>query len=61
MAGNNWGHFLIVGLLSRPVALLFIIEMLVAMLSTKIPMLRGTYPLALPPAPPQIGVWARAS
>jgi hypothetical protein len=34
------GIFLIVGLLSRPVALLFVIEMLVAMLSTKIPLLR---------------------
>ena len=45
------GIFLIVGLLSRPVALLFVIEMLVAMLSTKIPLLRGTYPLALPSSP----------
>lgn len=52
------GIFLILGFLSRPVALLFVIEMLVAMLSTKIPLLRGTYPLALPPVPPQIGVWA---
>ena len=52
------GIFLIVGLLSRPVALLFVIEMLVAMLSTKIPLLRETYPLALPSSPPQIGVWA---
>src|SRR4029450_6776309 len=52
------GIFLILGFLSRPVSLLFVIEMLVAMLSTKISLLRGTYPLALPPVPPQIGVWA---
>jgi len=30
----------------------------VAILSTKISMYLGTYPLPLPPAPPQIGMWA---
>jgi hypothetical protein len=34
------------------------IEMLVAMASTKIPMYLGTSPLPLPPVPPQIGFWA---
>jgi len=32
--------------------------MLVAMLSTKIPLYLGTYPLPLPPVPPQVGFWA---
>ena len=34
------------------------IEMLVAILVTKIPMYLGTSPLPLPPVPPQIGFWA---
>ena len=61
--GDAWleiigGTLLIVGLLTRPVAILFVIEMVVAMLSTKIPLYLGTYPLPLPPVPPQIGFWA---
>jgi len=32
--------------------------MLVAMASTKIPLYLGTYPLPLPPVPPQVGLWA---
>jgi len=36
----------------------FIIEMVVAMASTKIPLYLGTSPLPLPPVPPQIGFWA---
>jgi uncharacterized membrane protein YphA (DoxX/SURF4 family) len=52
------GALLIAGLLTRPIALPFIIEMLVAITSTKIPMFLGTYPLPLPPVPPQIGFWA---
>src|SRR5213078_2069637 len=52
------GALLILGLLTRPIALLFVIEMLVAMASTKIPMYLGTYPLPLPPVPPQVGFWA---
>jgi putative oxidoreductase len=36
----------------------FIVEMLVAMLSTKIAMYLGTSPLPLPPAPPKTGLWA---
>src|SRR5690348_8480224 len=61
--GDAWleiigGALLIVGLLSRPVAILFVIEMIVAITSTKIPLYLGTYPLPLPPVPPQIGFWA---
>lgn len=32
--------------------------MIVAILSTKIDLYFGTSPLPLPPAPPQIGIWA---
>ncbi|HMH44678.1 MAG TPA: DoxX family protein, partial [Pyrinomonadaceae bacterium] len=52
------GLLLIAGLLTRVIALPFIIEMVVAMASTKIPMYLGTSPLPLPPVPPQIGFWA---
>src|SRR5262249_31636334 len=52
------GILLIAGLLTRLIAVPFIIEMLVAMLSTKIPLYLGTSPLPLPPVPPQVGFWA---
>jgi putative oxidoreductase len=52
------GTLLIGGLLTRVIAIPFIIEMLVAMASTKIPMYLGTSPLPLPPVPPQVGFWA---
>jgi putative oxidoreductase len=52
------GILLITGLLSRAAAITFIVEMLVAMLSTKITMYLGTSPLPLPSVPPQIGAWA---
>ena len=52
------GMLLIAGLLTRVIAVPFIIEMIVAMLSTKISLYLGTSPLPLPPVPPQIGVWA---
>jgi uncharacterized membrane protein YphA (DoxX/SURF4 family) len=52
------GILLITGLLTRLIAVPFIIEMLVAILSTKIPLYLGTSPLPLPPVPPQIGFWA---
>jgi uncharacterized membrane protein YphA (DoxX/SURF4 family) len=52
------GMLLIAGLLTRVIAVPFIIEMLVAMLSTKISLYLGTSPLPLPPVPPQIGLWA---
>ena len=61
--GDAWleiigGTLLMAGLLTRPIAILFVIEMLVAMASTKIPLYLGTYPLPLPPVPPQVGFWA---
>jgi uncharacterized membrane protein YphA (DoxX/SURF4 family) len=52
------GLLLLTGLLTRLIAIPFIIEMLVAMLTTKISMYLGTSPLPLPPSPPQIGFWA---
>jgi putative oxidoreductase len=52
------GLLLLTGLLTRAIAMPFIIEMVVAILSTKIPLYLGTYPLPLPPVPPQIGFWA---
>jgi len=52
------GLMLIFGLFTRFISVPFIIEMIVAMLSTKIPMYFGTSPLPLPPVPPQIGGWA---
>ncbi|PYS49299.1 MAG: DoxX family protein [Acidobacteria bacterium] len=52
------GILLITGFLTRLISIPFIIEMIVAMLSTKIPLYLGTSPLPLPPSPPQIGFWA---
>ena len=52
------GMLLMWGLLTRVIAIPFVIEMIVAMLSTKISLYLGTSPLPLPPAPPKIGVWA---
>ena len=52
------GLMLILGLLTRLNALLFIMEMIVAILSTKISLYLGTSPLPLPPAPPKTGLGA---
>ena len=52
------GILIVSGLLTRVIAIPFIIEMLVAMASTKIPIYLGTSPLPLPPVPPQVGFWA---
>lgn len=52
------GILLIAGFLTRLIAVPFIIEMMVAMLSTKISLFLGTSPLPLPPSPPKIGFWA---
>ena len=52
------GLLLLTGLLTRFVAIPFVIEMVVAMLSTLIPLYLGTSPLPLPQVPPQIGFWA---
>jgi putative oxidoreductase len=52
------GVLLILGLGTRLITIPFIIEMLVAMLSTKPRLFLGTLPLAPPPVPPQVGIWA---
>jgi len=52
------GLLLMAGFLTRLITIPFVIEMIVAMLSTKISLYLGTSPLPLPPAPPKIGVWA---
>src|SRR6185295_19064193 len=52
------GALLIAGFLTRLVAIPFVIEMVVAMLTTKVALFLGTSPLPLPPSPPQTGLWA---
>jgi len=52
------GLLLLFGLMTRAVAFYFILQMIVAILSTKISLFLGTSPLPLPPAPPQVGIWA---
>ena len=52
------GLLLIFGLFTRITAFYFVIQMIVAVLSTKIDLYLGTSPLPLPPAPPKIGIWA---
>src|SRR5215813_6105417 len=52
------GLLLLAGLTTRLIAIPFIAEMIVAILSTKISLFLGTSPLPLPPAPPQVGLWA---
>jgi len=52
------GLCLLFGLLTRAFAIAFIIEMVVAILSTKISLYLGTSPLPRPPSPPQVGFWA---
>jgi uncharacterized membrane protein YphA (DoxX/SURF4 family) len=52
------GLLLLAGLGTRLIAIPFVIEMIVAMIVTKIPMYLGTYPLPPPPSPPVTGLWA---
>ena len=52
------GLLLIFGLLTRLMAFYFMVQMIVAILSTKISLYLGTSPLPFPPAPPQSGIWA---
>ena len=52
------GLFLFFGLFTRITAFYFIIQMIVAVLSTKISLYLGTSPLPAPPAPPKSGIWA---
>jgi len=52
------GLLLMSGLLTRLICIPFILEMIVAILSTKISLYLGTSPLPMPPAPPKLGIWA---
>src|SRR3954462_7913368 len=52
------GFLLIFGLFTRIVAFYFVIQMIVAVISTKINLYFGTSPLPLPPSPPKEGIWA---
>ncbi len=52
------GLLVMAGFLTRVISVPFVIEMIVAILSTKISLYLGTSPLPLPPAPPKVGAWA---
>jgi len=52
------GTLLMAGLLTRLAAAPLLIDMVVAMVTTKIPVFLGTSPLPLPPVAPQVGFWA---
>jgi len=52
------GLLLMLGWMTRPVAIAFLIEMIVAVLSTKIGLYFGTSPLPKPAAAPFLGPWA---
>ncbi len=52
------GLLVLSGLMTRLIAIPFIIEMIVAILSTKVSLFLGISPLPLPPSPPQTGIWA---
>ena len=52
------GLLLISGLATRLIAIPFVVEMIVAILSTKIALFLGTSPLPFPPALPKVGIWA---
>jgi uncharacterized membrane protein YphA (DoxX/SURF4 family) len=52
------GLMLMSGLGTRLFSIPFIVEMVVAMLSTKIGVYFGTSPLPKPPSPPTMGTWA---
>jgi uncharacterized membrane protein YphA (DoxX/SURF4 family) len=52
------GLLIMAGLLTRLVALGFVVEMVVAVLSTKISLFLGNSPLPLPASPPKVGIWA---
>jgi putative oxidoreductase len=52
------GIMLLAGLLTRFMAIPFIVEMIVAVLTTKVALYLGTSPLPMPPALPKVGFWA---
>jgi len=58
MRAGLGGLLLLTGFMTRLIAVPFIAEMIVAILSTKISLYLGTSPLPLPPAPPKVGMWA---
>jgi putative oxidoreductase len=52
------GALLIVGLFTRPAAIILTADIIVAIVTTKIPLFLGTTRLPLPPVAPQTGFWA---
>ena len=52
------GLLIMFGLFTRFFAFIFIIQMIVAILSTKISLYMGTFHLPLPSSPPTVGFWA---
>jgi putative oxidoreductase len=52
------GLFILFGFLTRATSLYFILQMIVAILATKVSLYLGTSPLPLPPSPPTVGFWA---
>lgn len=52
------GLLLLLGLFTRLTAILFVLEMVVAILTTKISLFYGTSPLPAPPALPKVGFGA---
>jgi putative oxidoreductase len=52
------GLLLMTGFATRLISVPFIVEMIVAILTTKISLYLGTSPLPRPPAPPVVGAWA---
>jgi len=52
------GLLLIFGLLTRVTAFYFIVQMIIAVICTKIDLYYGTSPLPLPASLPKVGIWA---
>jgi uncharacterized membrane protein YphA (DoxX/SURF4 family) len=52
------GLLLLGGFMTRFISLVFVAEMIVAILSTKVALYLGTSPLPLPASPPTVGIWA---
>jgi len=52
------GLLLLLGLFTRYVSFYFIVQMIVAVLSTKIALYFGNSPLPMPAVPPKMGFWA---
>jgi len=52
------GLLLLAGLYTRITSFYFIVQMIIAVLLTKVSLYLGTSPLPLPSSPPQVGIWA---